>query len=135
MTRLMQRVRSVAPAAAWSALLALGSAGAAYAQQGNPPGAAPPPQQQPQAQEVSDEQLRQFVEAAGEVQSVQEEYAQQIQSTQEADEAQTLRQEAQEKMVSAVEDAGLSVSEYNLIAQRLQQDQSLAERLQEIQTQ
>lgn len=136
MTRLMQRVRSVAPAAAWSALLALGSAGAAYAQQGNPPGAAPPPpQQQPQAQEVSDEQLRQFVEAAGEVQSVQEEYAQQIQSTQEADEAQTLRQEAQEKMVSAVEDSGLSVSEYNLIAQRLQQDQSLAERLQEVQTQ
>jgi hypothetical protein len=44
-----------------------------------------------------------------------------------------LRQEAQGKMVEAVEGAGLSVSEYNLIAQRLQQDPALANRLNEMQ--
>jgi hypothetical protein len=130
MIEFFRAARAVAPAGLMAALLSV-SAGISYA---DPEGAAPPPQSQPEAVEVSDEQLRQFVDAATEVQSVQEEYAAEIQSTQEADEAQSLRQEAQEKMVEAVEGAGLSVSEYNLIAQRLQEDPSLANRLNDIQS-
>lgn len=115
------------------ALFGLGTAGIAHSA---PEGAAPPQGQQPGAAqnvEVSDAQLEQFVDAATEVQTVQQQYAAEIQSTQEAEEAQALRQEAQEKMVEAVEGSGLSVSEYNLIAQQLQQDQSLVERLNQIQ--
>lgn len=90
-------------------------------------------QQQPQAMDVSDAKLEQFVEAVTEVQSVQQEYASEIQSTQEAAEAQALRQEAQEKMVGAVEDAGLSVTEYNQISQQLQSDPELSNRLEALQ--
>ena len=131
MTQLLRSLRILAPVAVvWLA----GTAGIVGIVHANPEGAAPPPPAGADAAqtEVSDEQLRQFVEAASEVQSVQEEYAAEIQSTQEAEEAQSLRQEAQEKMVQAVEDSGLTVSEYNLIAQRLQQDPSLANRLNDI---
>jgi len=131
MIQLLRSLRTLAPAAAlvWLA----GTLGIVHA---DPEGTAPPPQAGADATQVdvSDDQLRQFVDAASEVQSVQEQYAAEIQSTQEAEEAQSLRQEAQEKMVQAVEDSGLSVSEYNLIAQRLQQDPSLANRLNEMQS-
>jgi hypothetical protein len=130
MIKSLHLLRSIAPAAAFAALLLLVT-GITHA---DPEEATPPPQDEAGAAEVSEDQLVQFVEAASEVQTVQQEYAAEIQSTQQADEAQALRQEAQEKMVAAVEGAGLSVSEYNLIAQRLQQDPALANRLNDMQS-
>lgn len=82
---------------------------------------------------MSDAKLEQFVEALTEVQSVQQEYASEIQATQEAAQAQALRQEAQEKTVGAVEDAGLSVTKYNQISQHLQSDPELSNRLESVQ--
>ncbi|MFN2287292.1 MAG: DUF4168 domain-containing protein [Chromatocurvus sp.] len=110
--------------------LALGTAGSAVAQaqqggQGQSGGYAPP---QEQGGEVSDEKLGQFMVAMASVQDVQEEYAGQIQSTSDGEKAQELRQEAQSKMISAVEDSGLSVPQYNMIAERMRTDPDLAER-------
>jgi hypothetical protein len=113
---------TVLPAGMLALLMSLGTAtAAAQGAQGQ------------QAMDVSDQKLEQFVEAVTEVQSVQQEYAAEIQSTQEAAEAQALRQEAQEKMVGAVEDAGLSVTEYNQISQQLQSDPGLSDRLEALQ--
>lgn len=117
--------------AAAALLMALPFA-AAQAEEGQDQQYTPPPAQQ-ESLEVSDAMLENFAEAVTTVQAVQQEYSAEIQSTQDAAEAQSLREEAQQKMVNAVEDTGLSVSEYNLISQRLQSDQALAERFESVQ--
>lgn len=124
--------RRILPAALVA--LALGTAGSAVAQQqgGQQQGGYPPPQQQ-QGGEVNDEKLGQFMVAMASVQDVQEEYAGQIQSTSDGEKAQELRQEAQNKMISAVEDSGLTVPQYNMIAERMRTDPELAERAEDMQ--
>lgn len=92
----------------------------------------PPPQTERQQMEISDEKLRQFSEARSAVQSVQDEYSQSIQSTQDEQKAQSLREQAQEAMVDAVRDSGLSVSEYNQISQRARSDEEVARRLEKL---
>lgn len=129
--------RRILPAALMA--LALGSAGSAVAQQqqqqqsgqGQSGGGYAAPQEQ-QGGEVTDEQLGQFMVAMSSVQDVQEEYAGQIQSTSDGEKAQELRQEAQNKMISAVEDSGLSVPQYNMIAERMRTDPELAERAEDM---
>jgi hypothetical protein len=112
------------------------TAGLASANQPPPQGQqeqySPPPPQAAQQMELSDAKLRQFSAARTEVQSVQQEYSQAIQSTQEEQEAQALREEAQQAMVDAVEDSGLSVSEYNQISQRARSDAEIAQRLESL---
>jgi hypothetical protein len=83
--------------------------------------------------EVTDEKLQQFLTAAINVQDVQREYVAEIEAAEDPAKAETLREEAQEEMVTAVEDSGLSVLEFNLIAQRLQNDAELLQRLDSLQ--
>jgi hypothetical protein len=83
--------------------------------------------------EVTDEKLQQFLTAAINVQDVQREYVAEIEATEDPTEVETLREAAQEEMVTAVEDSGLSVLEFNLIAVRLQSDTQLLERLDSMQ--
>lgn len=89
----------------------------------------------PGAEQVSDTQLEAFSTAMDEVQSVQQEYSQAIQQAENPEEAQTLQADAQEEMRSAVEDTGLTIADYNLIAQQLQSNPELVRRLQEIRSQ
>jgi hypothetical protein len=121
---------------AWVATvgLALASAAvAAEAQQGREYAPPDPAQQRGQAgQQVSDQQLQQFAAAMENVRDVQQEYSQAIQEAGNMEEAQTLRADAQEEMRGAVEDAGLSVANYNMISQRLQSDPNLAQRLDDL---
>ncbi len=104
----------------------------AFAQAQEPHERYAPPSADSQQMEVSDTQLRQFIAAATTVSSVQQEYSEAIQSTQDVEKAQSLREEAQENMIQAVEGAGLSVSEYNLISQQIQADPDLQRRFQEL---
>jgi ribosome-binding protein aMBF1 (putative translation factor) len=117
--------------AAVAALLLATPFAAAQAESAQSPEYAPPAQQE--QFEVSDEMLENFAEAATTVQEVQQEYSAQIQAAEDMDQAQTLREEAQQKMVNAVEKSGLSVTEYNLISQRLQSDPALAQRFEDVQ--
>lgn len=93
-----------------------------------------PAQQQDRAQQppVSDEKLQQYADAMDEIRSVQQEYSEAIQEAENMEDAQTLRADAQEEMRGAVQKTGLSVSEYNMISQRLQSDPSLIQRLDDI---
>lgn len=89
-------------------------------------------QSQPRAAEVTDETLNQFVVALEQVRGIGQEYSDQIANAEGAGEAQELQQQAQEEMIAAVESAGLSVQEYNAIAQRMSQDEELMERVQDM---
>ncbi|MEF8833714.1 MAG: DUF4168 domain-containing protein [Halofilum sp. (in: g-proteobacteria)] len=76
-----------------------------------------------------DEQIESFTTARADVRELQQEYAPKIQQADQEKAAQ-LKQEAQKKMVSAVEDAGLDVQEFNSIARAAQNDQELAKKIQ-----
>lgn len=108
----------------------------AYAaeQQGAAPqqGMDQPQQQTQQAEPVSDQELKQFVVAVSNVQAVQQQYAQELQNAEDQSKAQALRQEAQQSMVEAVQETGMTVPEYNQLAQRVQNDPSLIQRLNEL---
>jgi len=89
-------------------------------------------QQATEAQAISDEMLEKFVVAMDEVRAVSDKYAEEFQNAEDADQAQEIQQKAQEEMVAAVSDSGLSPEEYNTIVQRVQQDEELRARLEEM---
>lgn len=85
--------------------------------------AVPAPEAESAPVEVSDEKLRQFVTAATDVQDIQQEYIAR---------AQTLQEETQQKMVEKVEDAGMTLAEFQSISVLVQNDPDLLRRLDEI---
>lgn len=113
--------------------VALGTSSAAFAapQQGNAAAQAPMQQQAPEI-DVSDEQLEQFVDAMTAVQEISGKYTEQFQSAETAEDAQAIQQQAQEEMIAAVNDSGLSADEYNTIVQAVQTDEELRARMQEL---
>lgn len=88
--------------------------------------------QQQQAIELTDGMLENFVVAMGSVQEISAKYSEQFQNAEDAEQAQEIQRKAQEEMVAAVNDSGLSPEEYNAIVQRVQQDEELRTRLQEM---
>jgi hypothetical protein len=99
--------------------------------QGQPPAAEPPPMQQQQAPsvDVSDTQVQQFADAYLEVAELRETYTDQIVQAEDAERATELQQEANSKMIEAVESTGLTVAEYNSIAEAMDADPELRERI------
>ncbi len=88
------------------------------------------PQQQPQqATEVSEQKINQFVDALAEISTIRQTAAVELESAADMEEAQKVQQDAQQRMVKAVESAGLSVEEYNQIASLMGSDPELAERI------
>lgn len=82
--------------------------------------------------EVSDDQLKTYAEAEQKVQEIRSEFQQQMPNAESPEEAQTLQQEAQQEMVAAVEDAGLTVEEYNQIASQMQANPELRQRMEQL---
>ncbi len=78
-------------------------------------------QQQPQM-EVEEAHLDQFAEAFLAVQEIQVEASEELQGAGDEAEAQDVQRRAQEDMVEAVLETGLSVEEYNQIAQLMNSD-------------
>ncbi len=89
------------------------------------------PEQQEQA-DFSDEELEDFVSLQDEIGDVREEYVSQIEAADSEDEARELQQEAQTEMVEVIEEAGMSVEEYNAIAVAYNSDPSVQERVDEL---
>ncbi|MEX0618638.1 MAG: DUF4168 domain-containing protein [Pseudohongiellaceae bacterium] len=125
------RILSIQNLIAAAGLALVVSSGANAQQQGQPQGQPPPAQQQPQV-ELDEQTLSQFANALGSVTEIQVEYSESIGATQDPEEAQELQQEAQTKMVEAVEEAGLDVQTYNMIAQQMSADPELQQRIQEM---
>ena len=86
------------------------------------------PEQQQQA-DFSDQELETFVELQDEIGEVREQYVSEIEAAGSEDEARQLQQEAQTEMVEVIEDAGMSVEEYNAIAVAYNSDPSIQERV------
>lgn len=86
------------------------------------------PEQQTQA-DFSDEELERFVSLQDDIGAIREDYVSQIESADSEDQARELQQEAQTAMVDAIEEAGMSVEEYNAIAVAYNSDPSVQERV------
>jgi predicted ATPase with chaperone activity len=84
---------------------------------------------QPQNTEVSDEQLEQFVDALAEISIIRQTAAVELESAVDMEQAERVHREAQEQMIEAVENAGLSVDEYNRIATLMGTDADLSQRV------
>jgi len=101
-----------------AALLALGLAGLpAAAQDQAPPAVA--------AEDITDQQLDQFAEAALAVNEIGRKYGPELQAAEDEAAAQEIRTQAQEEMVEAVENQGLTVQEYNAIYAAAENDQEI----------
>ncbi len=102
----------------------------AYAQDYSQGGAQQQQQQGGQAAaNVDDASLNKFKDAFGEVNSIRESFAGKLENVEDPQKAQKLQQQAQQDMVSAVEDAGLSVQEYNQIFAAVQQSPELQKKV------
>jgi DNA-directed RNA polymerase specialized sigma54-like protein len=88
----------------------------------------PPPQEQ-QAAPVSEAKLDQFVTALNEVHAIRNEAAEELEATTDPQDAQEVQQKAQQQMIEAVEEAGLTIEEYNQIATMMGSDPELQERI------
>jgi len=115
--------------AAAGLLFAAGTASAqGGAPQGEPQGGAegaPAPAPQTEQIDVSDSDVEGFVEAYMAVQAVNQEYTQKLQAVEDPEEATELQQEAQGKMEEAVSESGLSIDQYQQIANQAGQDEEL----------
>lgn len=69
-----------------------------------------------QSPDFEDAKLRQFVEAQQGINDIRDEYMTKIEDASSQEQAQELQMEANDKMVSVIEDAGLDVPTYNAIA-------------------
>ncbi|MGM0676016.1 DUF4168 domain-containing protein [Ectothiorhodospira marina] len=92
----------------------------------------PPGMDQQQAPQVDPQTLDRFVDAFVAVQRIRDDFSQQLQDVTDEAEAQSLQQEAQEEMISAVQDEGMSVDEYNQVAMSLQNDPAMLQQVQEM---
>lgn len=93
--------------------------------QGQPQGQPAAPVQQAPQMDVSSDQVSSFVDAYMAVQTINQEYTQKLQNVEDPEKATKMQQEAQTEMQSAVSDSGLSIEEYQQIAQAAGQDEEL----------
>jgi hypothetical protein len=135
MTHRVTRTTALAAAAGLAAAMA---AWPAMAQDDDAERQAQPGQQQqqqqmqaqpPQNNEVSEEQLEQFVDALAEISVIRQTAAAELEAAADMEEAERVHREAQEQMIEAVESAGLSVDEYNRIATLMGIDPDLSQRV------
>lgn len=103
--------------------------GQAQGQQGQQQEAQPMPQEQQEAPDVSDEQIEQFVDAYINLSDVREDYTTRVQEAEDQEEAQAIQEEANEAMTAAIEDAGLSMEEYQEVAMAINADSEIRERV------
>ncbi|MEY6432615.1 DUF4168 domain-containing protein [Thioalkalicoccus limnaeus] len=115
-------------ALAFAALFGL--SGSAVAQGMPEPGsAAAPGMEAPASAAVDDAKFDDFVEAFVAVQEINDELSGQLMEAPDPERAHELQQQAQQEMVVAIEEQGISVEQYNEIVMALRHDQGLNERL------
>lgn len=95
-------------------------------QQGGPSGVEEP---QPEQPTFTSRQKRRFVDAYLEIIEIQEQYTADIEQTDSGEKARKLQEEANDKMVTAIEDNGLSVPEYSEIANAMDMNPELRDEI------
>jgi hypothetical protein len=89
-----------------------------------------PPQTQT-TEQVPEQKLNQFAQALKMVAQLDAKYRPQIEKESNVDKRQKIAQQAQQEMIKAVNQVGLSVEEYNALTFKLQQDKAMQEKLQQ----
>lgn len=114
-----------------AALIAAVPMSGAMAQSASPQAQAPEAPAVPgapgQTADFSETQLKSFAAAVQGIQEVANEYAPRLREATEPQQLADLQEEAEGKMLEAVQDEGLSVDEYNAIALTAQSDPQVAE--------
>lgn len=82
--------------------------------------------------EFSEGQLESFMVARAEVREIQADYSSRLQDVSDDQKVAELQAEAQEKMVQAVQEEGMTVKEFNRIARKANNDPEFKERLREV---
>ncbi len=77
----------------------------------------------------NEEEIRQFADAWDNVLEVRDEYTQRMQQAEDREEASSLQDQANEEMVEAVRDSGISLETYGQIAQTASNSPELVERI------
>lgn len=114
-----------------SAVMMLGlAAGPAAAQQAAPSAQPAAPTTTP-TPAYSDAQLERFVSASRKVAMISQEYTPKLQASSDEATKNKVFKEADEKMVKAVHDEGMTVDQFNGINMALQRDPALVKRVQE----
>lgn len=99
------------------------AASVAHAQQSAP--AAPEADVPQNAADINAEMKEKFVNAYGDIMSIQMRYAEQLQTVTDQDEASSLQQQAQAEMQDAVTANDMSIQQYNQIIQLAAADEEL----------
>ncbi|ARS53500.1 DUF4168 domain-containing protein [Kushneria konosiri] len=89
-------------------------------------------QSQQQSQNFSDDQLQNFASASQEIAGISQDYTKQLQGADGADAQQSIREEANQKMVQAVQDNNLEVEQFNQIGQAVQNDPQMMQKVQQM---
>lgn len=85
----------------------------------------------PSSADITDEQLAKFSEAQQDVHQVREEWQDQMHDADDKKAAMKNRQKANQAMVEAIQQHGLSVEKYNNIIRAAQSDPKMAQRIQQ----
>jgi len=117
-----------------TASVALLAAAPAMAQESNQQSGQSPEYSDPasagtQATNFSDSELKQFIEAQEGVMEVREDYIEQIEAADSQKKAQELQMEANDKMVSVIEDIGMDIPTYNSIATAYSSEPKVRDRI------
>ena len=89
----------------------------------------PGTQAPPTAPQIDEATVERFVVAFADVRDLQHKFSEKLEAVDNQQDAQALQQEAQQEMVSAVEDAGLSVADYNRVVSAMEQDPQLRDNI------
>ncbi|RFA29840.1 hypothetical protein CAI21_08370 [Alkalilimnicola ehrlichii] len=92
------------------------------------------PTGQQQAADFSDDSLNQFADSYVDILDIQQDFTARLEGAEDPEQAQQLQQEANEEMVQAIEDNGLSVQEYTEIARAMDTDPELRQQVVELVT-
>lgn len=120
-----------------AAVLAMGLAATPFtvlAQQGNSPqgSVTTTTPQAADSSQFSDSDLQKFVAASEKVAVISQDYAPKLQEVEDPSEQQKVLEEADQKMIKAVEKEGMSVDKFLGINQAVQSDPALAQRVQKM---
>ncbi|MCC5791599.1 MAG: DUF4168 domain-containing protein [Legionellaceae bacterium] len=80
--------------------------------------------------QIEDADLKKFVLASKAISQIQQKYQTEMQGETDQQKAQSLQQQAHTDMTKAIIDNGLTLEEYNKLAQTIQQDPELVKKIQ-----
>lgn len=130
----MTKFKTMSALASLGLLMGAAAAPVAASQAQQPPAQAqqPPAQTQPQIAPVSDAEVESYVQSVQAVGEIIEEVRPQLQQAQSEEQVSQLQASAQEDMVAAVVENGLTPERYNEINMAAQSDPALGQRISQV---